>query len=59
MYASYKSWAEANGHDRKSIVHVNVFSQRLRSLGLKRVNANGFRGFVGVQFNFVTRAKAA
>jgi hypothetical protein len=55
MYASYKSWSEANGHDRKSIVHVNVFSQRLRSLGLKRVNANGFRGFGGVQFNFVKR----
>jgi phage/plasmid-associated DNA primase len=59
MYAAYKSWSEANGHDRKSIVHVNVFSQRLRSLGLKRVNANGFRGFVGVQFNFAARAKAA
>jgi hypothetical protein len=50
MYADYKSWAEAQGHDRKSIVQVNVFSQRLRSLGLKKVNANGFRGFEGVCF---------
>jgi len=55
MYASYKSWSETNGHDRKSIVHVNVFSQRLRSQGLKRMNAHGFRGFVGVQFNFAKR----
>jgi phage/plasmid-associated DNA primase len=50
MYADYKTVSESQGHDRKSIVHVNVFSQRLRSLGLKRVNANGFRGFVGVCF---------
>jgi phage/plasmid-associated DNA primase len=50
MHADYKCQAEAQGHDRKSIVHVNVFSQRLRSLGLTRVNANGFRGFVRVCF---------
>jgi len=50
MYADYKTRAEAEGHDRKSIVGINVFSQRLRSLGLKRMNANGFRGFVGVCF---------
>jgi hypothetical protein len=50
MYADYKATAEAQGHDKKSIVHINVFSQRLRSLGLKRVNENGFRGFVGVRW---------
>ena len=50
MYADYKTRAEAEGHNRKSIVGINVFSQRLRSLGLKRMNANGFRGFVGVCF---------
>jgi phage/plasmid-associated DNA primase len=50
MYEDYKTTSLEQGHDSKSIVHVNVFSQRLRSLGLKRVNANGFRGFVGVRF---------
>jgi putative DNA primase/helicase len=50
MYADYKSWAEAQGHDRKSIAHINVFSQRLRSQGLAKLNANGFRGFLGVAF---------
>jgi hypothetical protein len=50
MYADYRSWAEAEGHDRKSIVQVNVFSQRLKSLGLKRLNTHGFRGFEGVCF---------
>jgi hypothetical protein len=50
MHADYKATAEAQGHDKKSIVHINVFSQRLRSLGLKRVNENGFRGFVGVRW---------
>ena len=50
MYADYKATAEDQGHDKKSIVHINVFSQRLRSLGLKRVNENGFRGFVGVRW---------
>jgi hypothetical protein len=50
MYEDYKTTAVEQGHDHKSIVHVNVFSQRLRSLGLKRVNAHGFRGFVGVCF---------
>ena len=44
MYADYKMWAESQGHDRKSIVHVNVFSQRLRSLGLKRMNAHASGG---------------
>jgi phage/plasmid-associated DNA primase len=50
MYTDYKMWAEAQGHDRKSIAHVNVFSQRLRSHGLTHLNRNGFRGFVGVCF---------
>jgi hypothetical protein len=57
MHADYKSHAEAEGHDKKSIVSINVFSQRLRSQGLKHMNKNGFRGFVGVSFK--SRFKAA
>jgi hypothetical protein len=50
MYADYKTWAISQGHDQKSIVHVNVFSQRLKNQGFNYLNRHGFRGFVGVCF---------
>jgi phage/plasmid-associated DNA primase len=59
MHADYKAKAATQGHDKKSIVHINVFSQRLRSLGLKRVNENGFRGFVGVRWKSERMSRAA
>jgi phage/plasmid-associated DNA primase len=50
LYDNYKTYAEEQGHDQKSLVGVNAFSARLRSHGLKRVKLHGSRGFAGVCF---------
>jgi hypothetical protein len=50
MYDDFSAMAEAGGHPKSSIPTINVFSQRLRAMGLKRVRSNSFRGFEGVRF---------
>jgi hypothetical protein len=50
MYSDFRTVAEADGHPKSSIPSKKVFSQRLRSAGLKRGRNNRFRGFVGVRF---------
>lgn len=50
LYADYKEVAETEGHDRKSIVHINVFTARLRSLGLQFKRTNAARFFLGIRF---------